>query len=176
MQEKIYPERQRCAACRKKLEDTVLDGKYCSYQCLGIPVPSGKVADAPRYCKREVSGKWDFKTRFKSASDVPTKLQEDPATNIYRCEYCHFLHVGHSRPVEFTRDKLRRTVADTETLGSVIKRAREAKGYDLKMLAKRLKVPAVRLQEIETGDPRMRVDVLMAVIYTLRIQMIIQEK
>ena len=176
MQDKLYPDRQRCAKCRKKLELTVLDGMYCSYECLGISVPSARVEDAPRFCKREVSGKWNFKTRFKAEAEVPQKLRDDPATNIYRCEYCHYLHVGHSRPVQFERDKLRRTVSDTETLGSVIRRAREAKEIDLKMLAKRLKVPAVRLQEIENGDPKMRVDVLMAVIYALRIQMVIQEK
>jgi hypothetical protein len=176
MSEKLYPERQRCASCRKKLEETVLDGKYCSYSCAGITPPSANVDLAPRFCKREVSGKWSFKARFRAESEVPQKLQDDPATNIYRCEYCHFLHVGHSRPAEFTREKLRRTVSDTETLGSVIKRAREAKGIDIKILAKRLKVPAVRLKEIEEGNPKMDVGVLMHVIYALRIQMIIQEK
>lgn len=176
MPEKLYPERQRCASCRKKLEETVLDGQYCSYPCASVTAPSPNVDLAPRFCKREVAGKWAFKAKFRAESEVPQKLRDDPATNIYRCEYCHFLHVGHSRPVEFTREKLRRTVSDTETLGSVIKRAREAKGVDIKVLAKRLKVPAIRLKEIEDGSPKMDVSVLMHVIYALRIQMIIQEK
>lgn len=173
---KLYPERQRCLTCRKKLEDIVLDGMYCSYQCLGIKSPSQNVEKAPRHCRREVSGKWDFKSKYKSPNSVPLKLQNDPATNIYSCDYCHFFHVGHSRPTEFTTEKLRRTVQNSKTTGSVIQRARESKNIPLKVLAKRLKVAEIRLQEVENGNPNMHVEVMFAMMYALHLQIIIQEK
>ncbi|MBC9705725.1 MAG: hypothetical protein H9W81_12310 [Enterococcus sp.] len=176
MSNKLFPERQRCANCRKKLEATVLDGMYCSYACLHIRVPSTKVDDAPRHCKRQINNAWGFKTRYRAESEVPQKLRDDPATNIYRCDYCHFLHVGHNRPVEFERGKLRRTITDPTTLGSVIARAREDRNIPISVLAKRLKVPAVRIKEIEAGDKNMRVDIMLAVLYTLRIQVVLQEK
>lgn len=176
MSNKIFPDRQRCVTCRKKLEDTVLDGMYCSYPCLHIRVPSSNVEEAPRHCKRQINNAWGFKTRYRAENEVPQKLRDDPATNIYRCDYCRFLHVGHNRPVEFERGKLRRTITNPETLGSVIARAREDKGLTVSGLAKRLKVPAVRIKEIEAGDKTMRVDIMLAVLYILRIQVILQEK
>lgn len=176
MKETTFPERTRCKTCRKKLDAIVLKGVFCSYACAGVKAPSNNVADAPRHCKREVNGKWDFKTKFRSSSDVPIKLQADPATNVYECDYCLFLHVGHSRPAEFTKDKLRRTVSDVSTIGSVVKRAREERNVPLALLAKKMKIPAVRLQEIETGSQKMDISILLEVLRILHIQVILQEK
>lgn len=176
MKTTLYPERTRCLTCRKKFTDMVLNGTFCCYPCAGSPIPSPNVSAAPRNCKREVNGKWDFKTRFKCEEEVPQKLRDDPATNIYRCDYCLFLHVGHSRPVEFTPEKLHRTIADLETLGTVIARARTQRKMSVKDLALRTKVPMVRIKEIEEGDKNMRMDVLLRVLYVLRIQFVLNEK
>lgn len=176
MKTSLYPERTRCLTCRKKFVDTVLNGTFCSYPCAGSPAPSGRVGDAPRNCKREINGKWDFKTRFKAETEIPEKLRNDPATNIYRCNYCLFLHVGHSRPVEFTPEKLNRTITDLETLGTVISRARLQKKMSIKDLALRTKVPMVRIKELEEGNKNMRMDVLFRVLYILRIQFILNER
>lgn len=176
MTNKLFPERQRCARCRKKLENVVLDGMYCSYKCLQTCVPSNDVDDAPRYCKRQINNTWGFKTRFRAEEEVPQSLRDDPATNIYRCDYCHYLHVGHNRPAHFDRGKLRRTVSDTQTLGSVIARVRQERGYTVKDLAKKLNVPAVRIKEIEAGHPQMRSDIAFRMLCMFRVQIVLQEK
>ena len=176
MAEKLFPSRTRCKTCRKNLTDVVLSGLYCSYPCAGKPVPSKNVSAAPRHCKREVNGSWDFKTKFRSVDDVPAKLRQDPGTNIYECDYCLFLHVGHSRPTEFTREKLRRTVSDVITIGSVIKRTREEKNIPIPLLAKKLGVPAIRIKEIEAGEAKMNAQIMLDVLRILGIQTILQEK
>ena len=97
MAERLYPDRTRCKKCSKGLNGTpVVDGLYCSYRCASIPAPSTKVDEAPRGCKRQIDGKWGFKTRYKYEAEVPQRLRDDPATNVYRCDYCHNLHVGHN--------------------------------------------------------------------------------
>jgi len=169
MAETIYPERLRCKNCRKKLDKIVLDGLFCSYTCAKVPTPSPNLNDAPRHCKREVGGVWGWKTKFRYDNEVPEKLRKDPATNIYSCDYCHFKHVGHSRLQVETTDKLRRTVADAKTLGSVIQRSREQRKIEKKLLAKALNVPVIRITEIENGDPKMNIQVLFAVMNKLRI-------
>lgn len=169
MPEKVFPERLRCKTCRKQLDKVVLDGVFCSYRCAKLPTPSNKVADAPRHCKRQVNNVWGWKTRYRSEGEVPQKLRNDPGTNIYRCDSCHFLHVGHSRVQPDDVEKLRRVVGDAVTLGSVVQRVREQKNIDKKDLAKVLKVPAIRLTEIENGDSKMNVLILFAVLNKLRI-------
>lgn len=165
----IYPQRTRCKECRKKLETTVLKGVYCSYRCAGKPAISTKVADAPRSCKREVKGVWEFKKRYRHVGEVPLNLQEDPATNIYECPHCLFLHVGHSRVPEMHQEKLRRTVYDMKTLGSVIQRRREQLDWDKKRLAADLKVRPIRITEIEAGDPASDVVVMFKLLARLKI-------
>lgn len=176
MAEKLFPERQRCASCRKKLEDTVIDGIYCSYACGSVPLPTRDVEKAPRECKRLVSGTWDFKKRYRSESEVSAKLRQDPGTNIYRCPHCRHLHVGHSRPDSFTRDKLNRVVGNTETLGSVLHRMREDKGWTIQRLASHLKVPQARIKEIEAGSKTARMDITIAALYAVGVRMVLQER
>jgi transcriptional regulator with XRE-family HTH domain len=65
--------------------------------------------------------------------------------------------------------KLRRVVSDEVTLGSVIQRRREQLNWDKKVLAKVLRVPAIRLTEIEAGNPKMDVSVLFKVLQKLRL-------
>lgn len=169
MPEKLYPERARCKTCRKGLDRVVLDGLYCSYRCAGLRAPNSKISEAPRGCKREVNGKWDWKQKYKSDSEVPERLRNDPATNVYWCDYCHFKHVGHSRVQPEDVQKLRRTVADAVTLGSVIKRSREQRNLTKKQLAGLVKIPIIRLTEIEEGNPKASLVHTLLVLQKLRI-------
>lgn len=165
----IYPQRTRCKECRKKLETTVLKGMYCSYRCAGAPTISGKVSDAPRSCKREVNGVWAFKQRYRHPGEIRQDLRDDPGTNVYECPHCLFLHVGHSRVQPIHQEKLRRTVYDIKTLGSVIQRRREQLDWDKKRLAADLKVRPIRITEIEAGDPASDVVVLFKLLARLKI-------
>lgn len=176
MSEKLFPERQRCAGCRKKLENLVVNGMHCSYACAKAKTPTANVDKAPKECKRIVAGVWDFKKRYRSESEVPLKLRQDPGTNIYRCQHCLHLHVGHSRPDAFTREKLHRVVGNLETLGSVLMKMREEKGWDVKRLATHLKVPQARIKEIEAGERAARMDIAFAALYAVGIRVVLQEK
>ncbi len=169
MVETFYPARQRCKTCRKKFnaDGIILDGLFCSYGCAGVVSPSSNVDDAPRHCKRSLDGVWGWKTKYVHEGAVPQRLRDDPATNVYRCSYCHFLHVGHDRPVDFGSEKLRRTVRDMKTLGSVVKRYREQRQIDKKVLAKVLNIPVVRITEIENGDKNVSVHILFVVLNKL---------
>lgn len=176
MKTSLYPERQRCAKCRKKFQALAVDGLYCSYSCGSAPAPSSNVNAAPRECKREVEGKWSFKKRYRSRGEVPRNLREDPGTNIYRCSYCRHLHVGHSKPAAFTRDNLVRVVGDSKTLGSVLSRMREEKGWSVERLAAYIKVAPARIVEVESGKAGARLDVAMASLRALKVQIVLQEK
>ena len=173
----LFPTRTRCFTCRKSLGDLIPDGMFCSYACAQAKVPSPKVDLAPRHCKREVNGKWDFKQRYTHEGAVSQKLREDPATNIYRCDYCRHLHVGHSRQQkEIPVDKLSRTVRDLSTVGTVVTRMMIQRKTDRKALAKRLNVPIVRIKEIEESSPDMRVDILFRALDALRVTVNLTER
>jgi hypothetical protein len=169
MSEMLFPKRSRCKTCKKKLDSTVLKGLFCSYKCAEHPAPSPNVSAAPRHCKREVNNVWSWKTKYRFEQEVPEKWRNDPATNIYLCDYCLNLHIGHSRVKPEDVSKLRRVVSDEVTLGSVIQRRREQLNWDKKVLAKVLKVPVIRLTEIEAGNPKMDVSVLFKVLQKLRL-------
>lgn len=173
---KVYPERQKCAKCRKKITNIVVNGTHCSYTCAGVTPPSSKVDLAPRECKRQVSGVWEFKRRYKSESEVSAKLHADPSTNIYRCGYCYHLHVGHSRPDPFVREKMNRVVSSVDTMGSVLQRMREDRGWTVEYLAKRLKVPQIRIKEIERGDGNARLDIMLSALYLVGVRVVLQER
>lgn len=163
-----YPTRQRCKTCRKKLEKVVLAGQFCSYKCGGFPEPAKTVTEAPRGCKRQVDGRWDYKTRYLYPEQIPDKFKQDPTTNVYLCDNCRTYHIGHSRPEEY--ESLTRYVNSFEELGSVIQRHRETMKLDKKVLAKTLKVPAIRITEIENGDPKASIAVLFKVLDALRLR------
>lgn len=176
MNETLFPARTRCKKCRKKLDDVVLNGIFCSYRCAEHPQPKQKIIEAPRHCKREVDRRWDWKTKYRYEGEVPQKLRNDPATNIYRCDHCLFLHVGHSRIKPEDQQKLRRVVYDHITLGSVIQRRRLQLNWDKKQLAKDLKIPALRITEIEAGNPSMDVVALFKVLSRLKITVEVIER
>lgn len=154
----------------------MLSGLYDSYKCAGHPEPSNGLDRVPRHCKRMVNNQWGLKTKYRFENEVSEKLRNDPGTNIYRCDYCLYLHVGHSRLSTDTPEKLRRLVSDAQTLGSVIQRAREAKKIEKKDLAKFLKVPAIRITEIERGDAKVDINVLFQTLKALRINVELIER
>lgn len=164
----FYPTRQRCKTCRKKLEKVVVAGQFCSYKCGKFTEPAKTIGEAPRGCKRQVDGRWDYKTRFLFPEQVPEKFQQDPTSNIYLCDNCRTWHIGHSRPEEY--ESLTRYVNSFEELGSVIQRHRETMKVDKKDLAKLLKVPAIRITEIENGDSKASIVVLFKVLEALKLK------
>ena len=172
MSEKLYPERQRCKTCRKAFSDQVLASLFCSYKCGGFPLPAKNISDAPRSCKREVNGAWGYKTRFKAPMEVPEKYQKDPSTNIYLCDNCKMYHIGHSRPDagEVPREKLVRYVKDLEELGSVIERYMNSRKIDKKVLAKKMKVPAIRITEAINGSSKTTASFLFKLLNELRLR------
>lgn len=176
MTQMIFPERQRCKTCRQKLEKIVLSGMFCSYKCALHPEPSQVIDDVPRCCKRQVGDRWDLKAKYRYEGEVPERLRLDPATNIYRCDSCLFLHVGHSRVQPVDVSKLRRTIYDEEILGSVIRRRREQLGWEKSRLAKDLKVPAIRITEIENGEKKIDVNALFKLMHRLKLTIEIIER
>lgn len=165
----LYPARKMCKTCRKKLDKVILAGQYCSFKCGGFPAPASNVMDAPRGCKRPVNGNgWEYKARYLYPEQVPEKWQQDATSNIYLCDNCRTWHIGHSRPEEY--ESLTRYVNSFEELGSVIKRHRETMKLDKKALAKNLKVPAIRITEIEDGSPKANIVVLFKVLEALKLK------
>jgi ribosome-binding protein aMBF1 (putative translation factor) len=55
-------------------------------------------------------------------------------------------------------------------------RRREALGIDKKLLAKKMKVPAIRITEIERGDKKMDADVLVKLFWELHLSFELTEK
>lgn len=176
----IYPARQRCKTCKKKLtDDNVLSSLYCSLKCGKLSPPAKTVDDAPRGCKREQDGKWVYKKKFPHVNAVPGKYLADPATNVYECENCHKYHMGHARPDtshDPLKDNLSTVVSSYTQLGEVVRKYREAKHIDKRMLAKALKIPAVRITEIENGDPAVKMGTLFKVLNALHINVTLNAK
>lgn len=166
--ETLYPERQRCKTCRKGFDKIILAGLYCSYKCGKYPLPAKNVDEAPRSCKRQVNGKWDYKTKYVFPDQVPDKFKQDSTTNIYLCDNCRTWHIGHSRPEEY--ESLTRYVNSYKELGSVIQRHRETLQVDKKVLAKTLKIPAIRITELENGEPDVSLSVLFKVLEALKLK------
>lgn len=171
MAEVLFPKRSRCKKCGKKLEAIVLDGLYDSYACAGLPAPHTKVEAAPRGCRLERAGVWQWKQRYRYEGEVPLKLRQDPATNIYSCEHCHFLHVGHSRALGTEQSRL---VGDAATLASVLLRARETRGLTRKEVAEKLKVRPIRITEVEEASPVASLDVIFKLLkhYRMKVQLL----
>jgi DNA-binding XRE family transcriptional regulator len=171
MADTLFPTRKRCKKCSKKLEAVVLEGLYCSYSCAGAPQPFSKPEQAPRGCRVERDGGWQWKQKFRYEGEVPAKLRQDPATNIYSCEHCRFLHVGHSRALG---NEISRLVGDVATLASVLERARESRGKTKKQVAEALKVRPIRITEVEEGRPEASLEVVFKLVryYRMKVQLL----
>ena len=165
---KLYPTRQRCKECSKKLEKTVLDGLYCSYKCAKLPEPFKTPAEAPRQCKLERNNEWIWKQKYRAEVELPDKLQNDPATNIYRCAHCHFLHVGHDRA---TGTEKARLIRDAESLGSVLIRRREELNLTRKDVSLKIKTRPIRIKEIEENSENINTETLFKLLKHYKMKM-----
>lgn len=144
--EALFPKRQRCKTCGKKLEELVILGLYDSYRCASMASPAKTPEEAPRECKTERDGKWVWKRRYRSEGEIPVKLREDPSSNWYWCTTsCGNLHIGHSR-IKLDVES-QRVVRSREELVDVLLKARGK--ADIKAVAKGAGVLPIRLRELE---------------------------
>lgn len=96
----LYPQRQRCRACRRYFGPLVVRGQWCSYHCAGMDVPSSDPADWPRqhFKRRSVSGPRFPKTSFNSEAEAAERMRHmNEQLTIYQCRYCGTWHLGHTR-------------------------------------------------------------------------------
>lgn len=153
MAEKLFPERQRCKACRGGFGEIdeygnigALDGLYCSYRCAGAAEPSKDPARNPRECVTQRDGKWQFKRRFRSMSEVPDKLKNDPSSTQYWCSNCKLIHTGHSR-IDTSKEKFRVFRNTREELAETLVKARGK--ATRKQVAEAAGIRPIRLKEME---------------------------
>jgi hypothetical protein len=168
--EKLFPERQRCKACSKGLGAhgaAVYLGLFCTPRCAGLAPLHSDVARAPRECKTERGGVWEFKRRYRSDVEIPAKIRSDPSTSWYWCtNHCGSLHIGHSR-IDLTREQFR-MLKDPADLADFLVKMRG--GATRKQVAEVAGIRPIRLKELEEPGTAERVDLgaLFAVLETYR--------
>lgn len=151
MAEKLFPERQRCKKCGKglglKSTDPVYLGLYCTPRCAGIAVPATRPQDAPRECTTTRDGQTVFKRKYRSDSEVPDKILQDPSTGLYWCSHCAHRHIGHTRIGE--AEKFRMFNDFEKDLPALLVTLRGHATYA--QVAKVAGVRAIRIKELEQG-------------------------
>lgn len=166
MAERLYPERQRCKDCSKKLGVTgapVYFGLYCSSHCAGIAVPIQDPVAAPRECKTQRDGNWAFKRRYRSETEIPSKLREDLSANHYWCQHCGHLHIGHSR-IDLATET-HRVLGDRAALCDLLVKSRGKATH--KQVGAAAGVRPIRVRELE--DPKTEKIDLDALFVVLRV-------
>lgn len=167
MTETMFPKRQRCKACSKSLgksaHDPVLFGLYCSPKCAGIANPATRAEDAPRECTTMRDGAKVWKRIYRSESEIPDRLRQDPSTSWYVCASGH-THIGHTRMGE--AEAFRMLNSPDDLADFLIKRRGAATHTQV---AKAAGVQPIRLKELENPKKGQRVDihVLFAVMAVL---------
>lgn len=156
--ETLFPERQRCRECGKKLGQdgaAVLLGLHCSAKCAGMAVAVDDAQRAPRECRTQRDGVWVFKRRYRSRAEVPLRLLEDPSSTIYWCTgHCGHLHVGHSR-IDLGREQFR-MLQSPDDLGEMLIKLR---GHATrKQVAEVAGIRPIRLKELEEPGSAERID------------------
>lgn len=150
MAEKLFPQRQRCKTCSKglglKSTDPVYLGLYCTPRCAGIAAPATRPQDAPRECTTVRDGAAVFKRKYRSDSEVPDKILQDPSTGLYWCSHCAHKHIGHTRAGQAESLRMFRGPEDLRDL--LVKRRGSASISDV---AKAAGVRPIRLKELEEG-------------------------
>ena len=96
----IYPQRQRCIACRRYFNALVLAGQWCSYECAGHPQPSRNPADWPREHWRKAIRRHDRIEKEGHLTQAQAQFavmanDGDGALQEYLCSYCLMWHIGH---------------------------------------------------------------------------------
>lgn len=152
MAEKLFPVRQRCKTCAKKLggeaSPQVLFGLYCTAKCAGVAETIAVAQRAPRECVTQRDGAWVFKRRYRSESEIPARLREEVSANHYWCNNCGHLHIGHSR-IDSSKET-HRVFRDRADLADLLIKARGQ--AQLKQVAAVAKIRPIRIREWE--NPR----------------------
>lgn len=169
--ERLFPDRKRCKTCGRALNTLVLKGQYDTYSCASMPQPGKNISTAPRSCKRSnPDGSWEWKKRYRYEGEVPKHLRDSPTVNIYNCEHCGCLHVGHSR-VQPERERARGVLREYENLVTVVNKMLAQSPLPKREIAKRIGVPMIRITEIERGDTKIDAKALFALLYFLHLRL-----
>ena len=150
--ERLFPDRQRCKACKKGLGVDGADvpfGLFCSTRCAGLAELHTDPSRAPKECKTERNGRWEFKRRYRSVGEIPARLRDDASANHYWCQHCGSLHIGHSR-IRLDNEAFR-MLQSTADLGDLLVKLRGAATH--KQVAAVAGVRPIRLKELEAGTP-----------------------
>lgn len=145
--EKLFPERQRCKSCGKGLSAAVYLGLFCTPRCAGMAVPQTDPVKAPRECKTERGGQWEFKRRYRSVGEIPARIREDASVDHYWCTNCGSLHIGHSRIRTDTEQF--RMLQNPKDLGDLLVKLRGAATH--KQVAEVAGIRPIRIRELEEG-------------------------
>lgn len=173
-----YPQRTRCATCRKKLGELVLMKKYCSYKCAAVPEPPADLMKTSRGHRRQVDGEWKAKRAYRCEEEVTDPRAKDASVEFYLCETttgpnggagCYMFHTGHSRPKSKGSGEKSRIVHDMAELGSVCERMRG--GRTRAQIANKAGVRPIRVKEIEAGAPKP--EALFPVLTALGLRMVV---
>lgn len=156
--ETLFPERQRCKKCSKGLVaggGPVFLGLFCSPRCAGLAELHTEPSRAPRECRTERDGRWEFKRRYRSESEIPDRLRSDPSTSWYWCTgHCGSLHIGHSR-IDLTKEAFRMIQDPADLADLLIKLRGKA---TRKQVAEVAGIRPIRLKELEEPGTAERVD------------------
>lgn len=171
MAEKLFPERRRCKACGKglglKSTDPVYMGLYDTPRCAGMANPPTRAQDAPRECTTTRDGRTAFKRRYRSDSEVPDKIRQDPSASLYWCNVCGHRHLGHTRMGQAEALRVFRSPEDLRDL--LVKRRGKASVAEV---AKAAGVRPIRLKELEAGVGHEEgLDALFKVLAALRVDL-----
>lgn len=126
---------------RPRLPGPVLHAEVC-----GRANPPTRPEDAPRECTTTRDGKVVFKRKYRSHSEIPDKIKNDPSTGIYTCNVCLHYHLGHTRAGQAESLRMFRGPEDLRDL--LVKRRGSASVSDV---AKAAGVRPIRLRELEEG-------------------------
>jgi hypothetical protein len=167
--ETLFPERQRCKGCAKAIGAkgaAVFLGLYCSPRCAGLAELITDVAHAPRECKTERDGAWQWKRRYRSEGEIPTPIRSETSSSWYWCNHCGSLHIGHSR-IDLSREQFR-MLQNPKDLADLLVKLRG--GATRKQVAEVAGIRPIRLKELEEPGTADRVDLgaLFAVLGTYR--------
>lgn len=158
MAETLFPERQRCKKDAKRLGGPgvpVYLGLYCSPRCAGLAEPHAVAERAPRECKTQRDGRWEFKRRYRSDTEIPGRLRDDPSANWYWCTgHCGHLHIGHSR-IDLEREEFRMLTGPQDLADLLVKLRGGATRTQVAAVAG---IRPIRLKELEEPGIADRVD------------------
>lgn len=149
--ETVFPERKRCRACARALGQDgapVLLGLFCGATCAGMPEPVSRASDAPRECRTERDGVWQFKRRYRSVAEIPGRLREESSASWYWCTgHCGHLHIGHSR-IDLNREQFRMLQSPADLADLLVKLRGKATRKEVAAVAG---VRPIRIKELEEG-------------------------